>query len=252
MALLDFLKTKKEAVVEKQFVGRHQQTFFIKQIFGENASDMERQIAVNKDLGERNEIAMKLEKVEEYVHSDYFTNQFDVSSASKDIENIIDEGYKTCVLPNDIDLENRCLKILRDTIEYTKRFGLKHGTLTVENAAKLDDILNLRVAAGYLNWWTLGDLPLNGDEQHAWMIISSLLNTGKPIGGFDKSDLVAGVLATLSLKDVIWSAEQFKKIKEKLLHDGKINQTEAKRVDELIKKGLAQNKKIHEEHPDRP
>lgn len=252
MTLFDFFKTKKEEGVKEKFVGRYQWILIIKQILGEDIPALEMQIATNKDLGERNEILEKLEKLEEYIHSDHFTNQLDVSSASKDIDGIIDEGYKNSVLLNDSELENRCLEINHNIIEYIKNFARKNGTLTEEKNASLDKIIDLRVASGFLTWMTLGDKLQTSDEQHAWMIISSLLNTNKKTTGFNKGNLIKDVLATLSQKDIEPEAERFRSMKRRLLENKKISDGEAKRIDELVEQGLAKNKKIHEQHPDRP
>lgn len=81
--------------------------------------------------------------------------------------------------------------------------------------------------------------------------MSSLMNAGKPIGGFDKSDLIASMLSTLSKKDAGVISESLKQMKKRLLDNKKINKIGAKKIDELIEKGLADNKRIHEQYPDR-
>lgn len=246
LTLFNFFKTKK--VSQDKFIGRHQWVFLIKRILGENVSDMEIQIATNRDIVERNEILASLENLEGDIHSEYFDNQFSVLKASEKITEIIEKGYKTCVLPNDIDLENRCLKILDDTHEYIKKFGKKNSSLAEEKIAEIDKLLDMMIAKGFLYWLTLDHLLDTADEQHAWIIISSLVNMGKPIGGFNKSDLVASMLSTLSLKDADEISESLRRMKKRLLENKKINKIEAKKIDELIEKGLVNNKKIHVQH----
>lgn len=248
MSLFKFFKSKKIDKTENKFIGRHQQAFAIKRILGENVTSMEMQIAINKDLGERSEIVAKLEKLEAEIHSESFINQFDVESARKEIDEILNNGYKSCVLQNDIDLENRSLKILRDAIEYFKNFLKKRGT----GLANINDLLNLRVTSGFLYWVDLGGLLQTSEEQQAWIIVSSLINTERPVGGFSKSDLVSSLLSVLSKEDVGGMAENYTKMKERLLQNKTINQAEAKRIDELIEKGLADNRRLKERYPTRP
>ncbi len=240
MALFNFLKTKKEGMTETTFIGRYQSILKIRQILGEDVPAMEMQIAINKDFGERNEILGRLEKLEGYIHSDHFTNQFDVYSAGKEIGEIIGEGYKTCVLQNDIELENRCLVIHQDIIDYTKKQFEKDGVLTETKIADLDKILNLHTAAGFLTWMTLGDKLKTSDEQHAWMIISSLVHPNKRTGGI--KDLIAWAVLTDKDHDVNKIVEPFRKMKKKLLENKKISDAEGIKIDELIEQGLAKNK----------
>ncbi len=251
MALFNFFKKKKEEKIDNIFVGRYQQILFIRQILGEDVPALEIQIATNKDLSERNEIVEKLENLEKYMHSDFFTNQFDVSSASKDISEIAKDGYNNSVLPNDSELEERVLTIYHNIIEYTKNFAKKNGSLTEEENANFDKIISRYLSIGLMTWMTLGDKLQTSDEQHAWVILSSLSHANKESTGFDKGDLVKTVLTLLSLKDVKLEAEQLREMKKRLLESKKISDHEANMIEELIEQGLDGNKRLHEQYPDR-
>jgi hypothetical protein len=90
IAIFNFFKTKREEQIKERFVGRYEWVLIIRQILGEIVSEIEMQIAVIKDIGERNEVLERIVKLENYIHSEYFTTQLDVSSAHKDINSIID------------------------------------------------------------------------------------------------------------------------------------------------------------------
>src|SRR3989339_338553 len=102
---------KEEASTEEKFIGRYQQAIIVKKILGKELTEIDLQIAKNKDNGERNEIIERLSEVEDYAQSDFFTNQIDVQGAYKDIVKIIKDGFANCVLQNDVNIENRCFKI---------------------------------------------------------------------------------------------------------------------------------------------
>ena len=251
MGLFNFRQNEEKPETETGFIGRHQEILIIKHALGENVPDIELQMATNKDIAERNEIVEKLDELEAYMRSDAFTHRLDVLHASKEIDAIIDKGYQTSVLPNDSVLENRCLIINQSITEYVKDLEKKNGTLTEEKAKNLDKIIDLRLARGFLIWMTLGDKLTTSDEQHAWMIKSSLNFLNKPKGGFDKTKLVKDVISIVSVKDMDGVVENFKSVKAKLLENKQITESDAKKIDELIERGIAENKTIHQQHPER-
>ncbi len=251
MSILDFIRRNKKTKEKNgaQYVGRHQQVLMIKQILGEQAPALEVQIAKNKDLSEYLETLKDLEEIEEYMHSEFFTNQFDVLNIKTKLDKFTDKGYENLVLLNDSELEDRILAIYSNIIDYTKNFAKKNSSFSSEVVENLDKTIDFRIAKGFLVWITLGDLLKTGEEQHAWWIVSSLLNTNKKSLGFYKGDFVKDVLSTLSNKDAHSMALSLRDMKEKLLRGGKIDNAEARRVDELIEQGLIKNKKIHEQYP---
>ena len=242
MTLLDFLKRDK-LENENKFIGRYQSVLKIRHILGENVPTMEMQIAINKDLGERNEILEKLERLEKNIHSESFDNQISVYNAGLEIEEIIGEGYTTCVFQIDRELENRCLAIRHDTVEYMVNFMRKNGTLKDDTIANLDKALELHILSGFLCWMTLGDKLKTRDEQDAWMIMSSILYPKKLTGNI--KDLVVWALKDKehdANEDVI---EPLRKMKKRLLESKKINEAAGKIIDKLIDQGITESKQNH-------
>lgn len=225
-----------EKPTNQKFIGRHQQFYSVKKFLGENIPDLELQIATNKDNDERKEIVDKLEEIEEYIKSDLFTNRLSVESANKDIQRLTDKGYKNCVLKNDTALENRCLKVLDDTIKYMQDFARKNPNLNGEKVAdQLDSIMSLTTTGGIVSLITLGGL-LNEDQQIAWVIMNS---------SFYSNKLVRDASSLLPPEP---SQEQTKKIKrfaEKLLNEKKITTNNLRTIEEEIKEGLLLNKEYY-------
>lgn len=233
-------RKKKQVSIPKntdsKFVGRHQQIYSVKKFLGQNIPDLELQIAVNKDNDERKELVEKLEEIEKYINSDLFTNRFAVESANKDIRELTDEGYKNCVLKNDTALENRCLKILNDTIKYMQDFARKNPNLNGEEIAKsLDSIMDLTITGGTVSYLTLGSL-LNDDEQIVWAIMNSLFHSNK---------LVRDASSLLPPEPSQEQAKKIKKIADKLLSEKKITASNLRTIEEEIKEGLLLNREYY-------
>jgi len=219
-----------------KFVGRHQQFYSVKKFLGQDIPDMELQIAINKDEYERRELVDKLEKIEKYIKSDLFTNRFAVESANKDICKLIDEGYKNCVLKNDTALENRCLKILNDTIKYMQDFARKNPDLNGEEIAKqLDSIMDLTTLSGTVSYLMLGGL-LNDKQQIVWAIMNSVLRSNK---------LVRDASSLLPPEPAQEQAKKIKKTADKLLSEKRITTDNLRTVEEEIKEGLLLNREYY-------
>lgn len=244
MNLLDFLKKNNE---EKHFIGRHQEVLLIKEVLGESIPKMIMQLAINKDIAEREEIKCRLEIIESNIKSNNFTTVFDIEMTNKEIMDLIFDGYKSCVLQNDLELEIRCFNIYEDTVEYAKYHHEKKGSLNEEMNTGIDDIKGRMILTGCLHWVTLSDTLSTSQEQHAWMIISSLLYQNKPVYSFNKGNLVADVVGWPSSpnqpKDkrdelLKQTAERFKEMNKRLLENKIITNDEGNIVDNLIKIGL--------------
>ncbi|MBM2817953.1 MAG: hypothetical protein HW401_543 [Parcubacteria group bacterium] len=234
--MFNFFKTKKEERVKNKFMGRHQQLCSVKKFLGEEVPTLELQIATNKDISERDEIIKKLEEVEKYISSDMFTNRLDVESVNKDMQDLIREGYKNCVLTNDTALENRCLKILDDTIKYMQNFARKNPNLNGEEVAnQLDSIMALTTTGETVSFITLGGL-LNDDQQVAWAIMNSLFYSNK---------LIRVASSLLPPEPSQEQAQKIKRFAEKLLNEEKININNLQKIEEEIKEGLLLNKEFY-------
>jgi hypothetical protein len=235
MGIFNFLKTKKEENTKDEFVGRHQQFCVVKKFLGEEVPDLELQIAIKKDRSERNEIVKKLEEIEKYIASDVFTNHSDVQSMNEKSRELIDEGYKVCVLVNDSVLEDRCYKIFNDTHEYLKNSVKKLGATESENFSKLyDDSKNLQALGSIVSNSSLGGLlELSTNEHNAWIIMSSLYASNR---------LTELTLMTFPRVEVEESIRNFAK---KLLKENKINEIEFQKINEEIKKGLTTGKEVY-------
>jgi hypothetical protein len=107
---------------------------------------------------------------------------------------------------------------------------------------------------GFMTWLGLGNPPLasEGDLQPAWAILATLKEPKKQIGIHDASNYLSQVIATLPMKGLDNVIDHYRAVKERLLNDNKLTEDEGKQIDTLIKKGLVQNKKMHEQYPNRP
>lgn len=233
MGIFDFLKTKKEED-KNEFAGRHQQFCVVKKFLGEEVSDLELQMAIKKDKSERSEFVKKLEEMEKYIASDVFTNHSDVQEVNEKSRNLIDEGYKTCILVNDHTLESRCYKIFDDTHEYLKNSVKKLGVAESENFSKLyDDTKNLMALTSIISNSNLGGLlEFSTDKQNAWMIMSSIYASNR---------LTELTLMAFPKEEVEESIRNFAK---KLLKENKINEIQFQKINEEIKKGVDTGKEI--------
>jgi hypothetical protein len=237
MALFDFLKNKKE---ENKFVGRHQQLCSVKKFLGEEIPVLELQMATNKDNSEREEIIKKLQKEEEYINSDMFTNYFDVESVNKGVRDLIDEGYKICVLTNDPLLENRCLKLFDDTHKYLEKFLRKEDNLKGEELAGLSNkIKSFFTLGSIVEYIRLGGLLKDSsDEQRAWIIMNSL---------FYPNELVKGASSILPPEPAEKEAEKLKDFADKLLKEKKISENDLQKIDKEIREGLLLGKENYKQ-----
>ncbi len=222
---------------KSKFIGRHEQAYSVKKFLGEEIPNLELQIAINKDKSERSEIIDKLLKIEDYINSDLFTNRFAVESTNKDIDKLTDEGYKNCVLKNDTNLEDRCLKILDETIEFMQNFARKNSNLDGEKIAdSLNSIRALTITGGTVSYISLGGL-LNEDQQIAWIIMNSLFYSNK---------LVRDASSLLPPEPAKEQTIKIKQFADKLLNEKKIDSNDLIKIDEEIKEGLSFNKEFYE------
>lgn len=239
VAVYYFAKSRKkntEPKMENQkFIGRHQQLYSLKKFLGQNVPDLELQIATNKDNDERKEIEEKLEEIEKYIKSDLFTNRYAVESANKDIRELVEKGYKNCVLKNDTTLENRCLKVLDDTIKYMQDFARKNPDLNGEEIAKqLDSIMALTTVEGTVQYLMLGGL-LNDDQQIVWAIMNCLHG----------NNLVRDAASLLPPEPSQEQAKKIRRVAEKLLSEKKITASNLQKIEKEVKEGLMLNQEYY-------
>ena len=251
MGIFDFLKTKKKEVLENKFVGRHQQVCFVREMLGQEISSLEQQIATNKDNSERSEILERLESLEAYMKSEFYTTHYDVASTFDKIRGISKDGYMNCVLQNDTGMENRCLKILEDVIEYGENKARNDGSLTDELIDANKKILDTEGTYGFLVWPELGGLLNKAEEQHAWLIATGLIHKKKQFGRLNPCNVISELLASLDKKGLAVMANALKTMNEKLLKNGKISEIDGKKVIEMIETGVLENEEIHRLYPDR-
>jgi hypothetical protein len=238
--------------VENEFVGRYQHLFAIRNILGADYSSMEIQIAKNRDMQERNEIKSKIEEIENNIKSEFFTNLPDVKDVNDTILETLKIGYENCVLQNDTDLEARCFAIILNVQEYYKKLLKENGLLTPQLNQNFEDITDSASSIGWFYWSTLGDLIKKPDEQHAWIIIASVLNISKKIGFLDATNYLKHMIASLPLKDIDNYIRDIKEMNDRLYKTNKISEDESQKVGLMIEEGLNENKEIHKKFPNRP
>lgn len=251
MGIFNFFKDKKTETVEDKFIGRHQQACFVREMLGQEISSLERQIASNKDNSERSEILEKLESLEAYMKSEFYTTQYDVASTFNKIRQISEEGYMNCVLQNDRDMEERCLKILEDVIEYVENKAKKEGNLTEELVEGNKKILDSEGTVGFLVWPELGSLLNTAEEQHAWLIATSLVHKEKQFGRLNPCNVITALLASLDREGLRVIGDALKTMKDRLVKSEKISENDAKKINEMIEAGISENEEIHKLYPNR-
>lgn len=239
MGLFNFLKTKKTEENENKFVGRHQQVCLIKQMLGNTISDLEIQIATNKDLLERNEILEKLEDTEKYIQSEYYTTRYDVGTTLDEIKKILNKGYDYWVLQNDCEIENRCLDIYTKVIEYS--ISKQKNTLDEETIKNMRELPVRQTGLSLLSIMdgSIFDSPV---ESHAWLIYLSLI---EKIGNLDTSDLVTFILSEVGEKNLDTFVSGLKLANEKLLKTKAITKQDFKKIDMMITAGITKNKETN-------
>lgn len=240
MGILNFLKDKKTEGNENKFVGRHQQVCFVKHLLGEEIPSLNWQIATNKDLSERNEVLEKLEWLEKYIESEFYTTKYDVATTFDKIKIILDTGYKSCVLQNDSELESRCLGIYKDVIDYSNNKRKKEGTLTDEKMTNCSDMIEAQKGLGFLCIIDGGlfDSPL---EYHAWVVYFSL----QP--NYYTQNLITDVLKCVSASSLGVLVSGLKLASTKLLENKKIDKNDENKIRKMIEAGIKENEKNHKQ-----
>lgn len=245
MALIDFFRKKNlgdelAAKYDKKFVGRHQWAYVVKTFLDESLiNNLENQIAKNKDERERSGVIKQLEEIEAYIKSDFFTSPFDVFHISDEIRKLILEGQETCVLQNDSGLYERCLKVLDDTIQYSKNLAKKGATKEQREQiddGKFDEEIKLRQAMGFMRYTDLAGLLTTGEEQQMWLVISCV--------AYPDKKLLKNVLATLDLPAATEMSDQVRKLSRKMLEEKNITIDDIKQVDDQISEGLIEGKDL--------
>ncbi len=247
------------AKTSSDFVGRHQEVLEIKQLLDAPFTDTERKSAIDLDIKERNKVLERLQDFEVYFASDLFVRHDGekLVKASEAIRDIIDEGFNLCVLQNDRELDQRCFKILSEVEALIKDKLSKaaaQGKLTAEQIKQHEQLPELVSIKGFFNWLDLGtpSLTKDGDMQPAWVILATLKQPQKQIGIHNASNYLSQLLATVPLNGLNKVVDRYKTLKERLLRNDKLTKEEGRKIDALIEEGLIQNKKIHEQYPDRP
>ena len=237
MPLLDFFR-KKTREDNKRFVGRHQWVYAVRTFLDKSLlNDLEKQIAKNKDQRERGEVVKQLEEIEDYIKSNFFTSPFDVFYISDKIRKLIIAGQETCVLQNDSELEDRCFKVLDDTIQYSKNLakkGATEGEKGQVNRFKLDEETRLRQAIGFMKHTDLAGLLVTGEEQQMWFVVSCV--------AYPTKKLLKNVVATFDLPTAKELSDQVRKLSRKMLEEKNMMIDDIKQVDSQINEGLLASK----------
>lgn len=160
---------------EEKFVGRHEEFCLVRKLLGEEVPDLEIQIAKNKDISERTDILNRLEDIEGYVSSEYFTHDLAVSEARDEIMKLISDAGRFCISENDPELGKRLYKILDNIMDYVKAKYRRNEELTEELAEEIDDISKTSRLADFLTFLQLHDLLNTSDHQMGFYIWNSLV-----------------------------------------------------------------------------
>ncbi|MFA6300809.1 MAG: hypothetical protein WC609_00470 [Candidatus Paceibacterota bacterium] len=178
MAIFDFLKNKKE---DNKFVGRWVQSLKVFQLLGQEFSDEDIKMALEKDKIEREELVKEIEKIEENIGTGDLKHIFGAAEAHQEMSNIITKGFQNCVLSNDSNLEKRCFEILKQSKNVLQNEANKQDGKNL-NLNKAEHLLK---AMGDFANGNLGGLLSRekgseqiGDSEKAWFIIRLLNNPG--------------------------------------------------------------------------
>lgn len=211
---------------KNEFIGRHEEFCIVKDLLGEEVSTLERQISINKDRNEYNEILNKLIEIEEYIKSENFTHSLDVLHVHDEIMALINKAGTYCVLQNDLDLEDRCFKILESTYEYTKASMKSKSELTQDKIDALDGIIQKTKLANFLSYLQLHDLLNTKEHQMAFYIwnslfkkngfIVTLLNFNKGSNNMDEYNKNLESFAEELFKQKKIDADDLKKIEDEI------------------------------------
>ena len=228
MKILDLLKSKTK--VENKFIGRYQEDINLKIFLGGEITNIELQLAINKDNRERREITLALEKIEKEITSDFFSNRFDVQAVNKDLKELIEKGNETCVLFNDTNLEARIYNIFDDTHKYLEKF-IKDTGGDINEFSKTFSLIKSHLSLGsILSYINLGGiLQHDSTEQYAWLITNSLSK---------KNELIVSALSILSHGPSSQNAKEIKNVAEFLFESKKITENDLKKINEEIEIGL--------------
>jgi hypothetical protein len=217
-----------------KFVGRHQQICFVKHLLGEDVPSLSWQMAKNKDFSDRSEILENIESLQKYIKSETYTTAYDVGTIFDSIKKIIDEGFRSHVLQNDQEIEERCFEIYKDVIDYSNNKGKNDGTLTTEQISKMEALPELLRGKGILYEMDGGDFD-TPFESHVWLVYFSL----QP--NYYTNALITTILASVSGKDVNVLVPEFKLAIKKLVENKKIGKDEVKKLVTMIENGLQKN-----------
>lgn len=240
MTIFNLFKKNKNEEIKNEFIGRHQQLCFVKYFLNEEVPDLELQIAINKDNSERDKILKKLEEAEKFISSNMFDNYFDVQNVNKNIQQLVNEGNLNCVLWNDVNLKNRCLKIFNDTHKYLKNSLEKKDKIESEKFANLADQLeSLSSLERLTNYITLGGLLNDFDnKRNAWIILNSL---------FYNNGVVKSASFILPPEPAKNEAKKLKDFVNFLLKEKKIKDNDLEKIYKEIDEGLIIGEEVHKD-----
>ncbi len=239
------------------FIGRHQELIAVRQALGESVSPAENQVAIEKDIEERNQALQQIQDLEIYVNSDLFVAHegSHITEVNKMIRKIIEDGYDTCVLQNDRELDERCFKIVRYMDECAENLFLKKGKPVPPEIIKAEkETPSLLSLGGFFKWSDLGKPKLldTAEQQQAWLMITSLLHPEKQIGVLNANNYLTQIVASMSLKNLENYVGHLRTMRKRLSDGKKISDEYGRKIDDMIEQGLIENKKIHDQYPDRP
>jgi hypothetical protein len=132
--------------------------------------------------------------------------------------------------------------------------ALAKGKITPEQVKQREGLIGLVSIKGFMSWMGLGNpaLTKEGDMQQAWVILATLREPNKQIGIHSAKNYLAQLIGSMPLNGVSKVVARYKTVRDNLVRNNKLTDEEGRKIDILIEDGLMQNRKIHEQYPDRP
>ncbi len=246
MSISDLIKSKFKNILETQYKGRHQWQLKVKKLLGEHITTLEHQIAINKDNTEKSEIVKALDDIEKYIHSQEFTNTYDVKYAFDELLKIIRLGYSYCVLQLDPILQERALEKVFITCDYLKKVVMVNDP-NIKEFTAFEDTVDALGIIGLTQLCTLGDLLDSDLEKSTWAILHGLNNPSIKIGRFAPLNLLSGSLTMLNQESTECMVVDHNYALLMLKRNGSLNAKHISKAESLIEEGFKEHKRLHSE-----
>lgn len=219
---------------ETKPLGRHSLMLITKEVLlGEKITDLERQIAVNKDKEEYEEILTEIDDIYNYIKSNSFTDS-DLQILNRKINDTLTKGYNNSIIQTYPDLEEKCLSALYLINEYIIKNAENRDISETEIEKIKESDLH------YSNLGFLSDIGFGADEdadvQMGMSIIKSL---------FKGSDILIQTIAVLPEKDRERYITNLKIFLEKLSKQKRLSDSEIKKVQNMINRGVELSKEYY-------